>query len=187
MTSHIWSGGKIFCRFGNCLTPSEKISISATAVINLVSGGRDSNIFSIRYKIDYDTKSSRSKSIFLGEFTGHCKSVPSSSLANCRDNYMCCVSGKSGKRSKEENILKELSKTSVAFQILMTLLYCISNINDFEAPVEFESQSDSINKLASLDFYTPRTQLQTEKAATAYTTIAEFTEWYGRTAEPTEW
>ena len=113
MTSHIWSGGKTFCRFGNCLAPSEKISISATAVINLVSGGRDISIFSIRYKIDYETRSSRSKGIFLGEFTGHCKSVPLSSLAK--------------KRSHKENILKELSKTLykvlalIAFQILMTL------------------------------------------------------------------
>ena len=53
--------------------------------------------------------SSRSISMLLGELTGHCMSVPSSSLANCKDNYMCCVSGKSRKRAHEEQILRELS------------------------------------------------------------------------------
>ena len=43
----------------------------------------------------YETMSSHSISILLGEFTGHCRLVLSSSLANCRDTYMCCVSGKS--------------------------------------------------------------------------------------------
>ena len=69
-----------------------------------------SNISSTRYKIDYGTKSSRSISILLGEFTGHCRSVPSNSLADCRDNYKLCVSGKSRKRSHKENVLKESSR-----------------------------------------------------------------------------
>ena len=62
------------------------------------------NISSTRYKIDYETMSSHSINILLGEFAGHCRSVPSSSLANFGDNYMCCVSGKSQKISHEENI-----------------------------------------------------------------------------------
>ena len=37
--------------------------------------------------------------------------------------------------------------------------------------------------LASLDFYTPRTTLCIEKAATWYTTVAEFTKWCGLVAE----
>ena len=54
----------------------------------------------------------------------------------------------------------------IAFPILVT-----------EALAELESQSDNIKTLASLDFYSPSTELQTEKAATVFTTITEFTEW----------
>ena len=53
-----------------------------------------SNIFSTSYKINYGTKSSRS---------GHCRSLPLSSLASYRDSHE--------KRSHEENILTELPKT----------------------------------------------------------------------------
>ena len=42
--------------------------------------------------------------------------------------------------------------------------YCCSNNDDFEAYVELKNLSDNISKLASIDSYTPRTELQAEKA-----------------------
>ena len=65
--------------------------------------------------------------------------------------------------------------------------YCISYIDDFGPLVELKTLSHSISKLASLYFYTPCTELHTGKAATGYTAIVEFTKWYGRAAEVTEW
>ena len=64
--------------------------------------------------------------------------------------------------------------------------YCISNIDDFEALAQLESQPDIINKVTSLDLHTPRTETQNEKASTGYANIAEFIEWYGHIAEFTE-
>ena len=43
---------------------------------------------SAMYKMDCEAKSCTSINILLGKITGHCSSVPSSSLANCRDSYM---------------------------------------------------------------------------------------------------
>ena len=43
-------------------------------------------LYSARYKIDYGTKSSTSICISFGNFSKHCRSVPSSSLTNFRDS-----------------------------------------------------------------------------------------------------
>ena len=51
--------------------------------------------------------------------------------------------------------------------------YSISNIDDFETLVKLESQSDNKNELANLEFSTPYTELQTEKATTGNKTISE--------------
>ena len=41
--------------------------------------------------------------------------------------------------------------------------YCISNVDDFHAPVELESQSDNENELANLDFSTPTLNVKPKK------------------------
>ena len=65
-------------------------------------------------------------------------------------------------------------------------LYHTSDIYDIKALVELESQSDNINEPADHDISTLRTELQTEKAATGYKTITEFSESYKNIAGFTE-
>ena len=44
-----------------------------------------------------------------------------------------------------------------------TAYYCISNIDDFEARLELESQYDNKNELANLDFSTPTLNVKPKK------------------------
>ena len=79
--------------------------------------------------------------------------------------------------------LANTATTRVAKTLQGIASYYNSDIDDFEALVEVESQSDNKYELANLDF--PPAHERQPKSC--HKTVAEFNEWHEIIAEFTEW